>query len=200
MSDFLKEGSLLKRLKVLEHLDQPRVTHQRLAESAGVSTAMVNNYLSDLLNEGYVDRHGTSGRNVWYELTERGRAYRNRLLIDYNAELIRLHREAIERVSSRIRSLFGEKRTVIVVCPAGDTTEVVLNALVDFPTVAVRAVLDDSKDKQRSGCLHHNVQPFGVLREIDCDGVLISTVAFRCEVEQRVTQNIGAGQKIWHLF
>lgn len=134
---------LLKELKLLTGLaGGQRATHVELAELAGMSPAMVNNYLSRLRARGYVRRVGTSSRASHYELTRDGINRRDILLVNYNAELIRLYKAARCEIADRISALFGAEPVRICLCPADDTAEVVLSVLSESPHIRADAVCE----------------------------------------------------------
>ncbi|HHY33902.1 MAG TPA: winged helix-turn-helix transcriptional regulator [Firmicutes bacterium] len=201
MDAFVKDGVLLKELKLLTGLMRTeRATHLELARFAGMSPAMVNNYMVRFRDRGYVRRVGASNRASFYELTEEGANYRERLLVDYNAELIRLYKTARHEIASRIEVLLGREPLRICLCPAGDTAEVVLSVTSEFPNIFVVAVLDDSPDKQCSGFMGYRVAPFEELPSIRSDGVLVATISFGDLIEKRVKEVAGGSVRVWRLF
>ena len=201
MGDFIKDGVLLKELRLLTGLEGGQhATHLELARLAGMSPAMVNNYMSRLRKSGHVRRVGTSSRNSFYELTEHGANHRRMLLVDYNAELIRLYKTARREIAGRIDALFADDQVRVCLCPAGDTAEVVLSVPAELPSVSVEAVLDDSASKQLSGLMGHPVLPFEELDAGRLDGALVATISFGDAIERRVREVAGGSIRVWRLF
>jgi len=201
VGDFIKDGVLLKELKLLTGLEgDQHATHLELAKLAGMSPAMVNNYMSRLRSRGHVRRVGTSSRNCFYELTEDGANHRRMLLVDYNAELIRLYKTARREIANRIDTLFAGESAHICLCPAGDTAEVVLSVLAESPNVFVEAVFDDSVSKQSAGLMGYPVLPFEELDAGRFDGALVATISFGDAIERRVREVASGSIRVWRLF
>ena len=201
MGNFVKDGVLLKELKLLTGLaGGQHATHVELAALAGMSPAMVNNYMSRLRERGHVRRVGTSSRSSFYELTQDGANRRELLLVNYNAELIRLYKAARCEIADRVSSLFGAEPVRICLCPAGDTAEVVLSVLSEFPNICLDAICDDSADKQSLGLAGHPVLPFEELRADRIDGALLATIGFGAAIEARVRETTEDSIRVWRLF
>ena len=201
MGDFIKDGVLLKELRLLTGLEGGQhATHLELARLAGMSPAMVNNYMSRLRKSGHVRRVGTSSRTSHYELTQDGINHRGILLVNYNAELIRLYKAARCEIADRISALFGAKPVRICLCPAGDTAEVVLSVLSEFPNICLDAICDDSAEKQSLGLAGHPVLPFEELRADQLDGALVATIGFGDAIEARVRETTEDSIRVWRLF
>jgi len=201
VGEFVKDGVLLKELKLLTGLAGGRhLTHVELAELAGMSPAMVNNYMSRLRDQGHVRRMGTSSRTSHYELTEDGINHREILLVNYNAELIRLYKAARCEIANRIDALLGTEQVRICLCPAGDTAEVVLSVLSESPNIYVDAVCDDSEEKQSLGLAGHRVLPFEELCADRLDGAFVATVGFGDAIEARVRETTEDSIRVWRLF
>ena len=201
MGEFVKDGVLLKELKLLTGLAGGRhLTHVELAALAGMSPAMVNNYMSRFTERGLVRRVGTSSRTSHYELTQDGINHREILLVNYNAELIGLYKAARCEIADRISALFGAEPVRICLCPAGDTAEVVLSVLSEFPNICLDAICDDSADKQSLGLAGHPVLPFEELRADQLDGALVATIGFGDAIEARVRETTEDSIRVWRLF
>jgi len=200
VSEFTKDGPLLRQLRVLTGLKDGYASHVQLARLAGVSPAMIHSYLTRFLRDGFVARVGDTGRNVSYRLTPQGQTLRERLLVDYNAGLIRLCASARQEISSRIREILPKTSVAVSICPAGDTSEVVLSMLDDMPWVRVSGVFDDDANKQGSKTHGHTIRPLCELATVPCDGVMIASVAFAGALEVRVKETLGAQARIWRLF
>jgi len=201
VGDFIKDGVLLKELRLLTGLEGGQhATHLELARLAGMSPAMVNNYMSRLRKSGHVRRVGTSSRTSHYELTQDGINHRGILLVNYNAELIRLYKAARCEIADRISALFGAKPVRICLCPAGDTAEVVLSVLSEFPNICLDAICDDSAEKQSLGLAGRPVLPFEELRADQLDGALVATIGFGDAIEARVRETTEDSIRVWRLF
>jgi len=201
VGEFVKDGVLLKELKLLTGLAGGRhLTHVELAVLAGMSPAMVNNYISRLRQQGHVRRVGTSSRTSHYELTQDGINHREILLVNYNAELIRLYKAARCEIADRINALFRAEPVRICLCPAGDTAEVVVSVLSESPNIYLDAVCDDSVEKQSLGLAGHRVLPFEELCADRLDGALVATIGFGDAIEARVREATEDNIRVWRLF
>ena len=183
---YLEPSPRMRELQLMELLaDQPESSQSLLAERVGLTPARVNAYIRTFSERGYLVTEQKT-RGMAYRLTAEGRRCMAFHQVSYRAELVRLTRAA----HVRFREFFGElsDRGVsrVVLYGAGETGEVMLDALAGFDRVAVAAVVDD--DPARQGTTLHGVcvaSP-GVLCEVAADAVVVTSVAFAEQIRERL--------------
>lgn len=148
--NYFRPSPLLHEMWLLESILSGEVpSQQAMAEAVGVTPAMVNAYLKRLEADGYVNISGRPGR-MTYELTEQGKQRLSYHRISYLAELMDLQGTAIGEFKSFFRRLSDQGCREILLYGAGETASVAMAALGGMDRPCVKAILDDSQQKQGS--------------------------------------------------
>lgn len=88
---FFRPTREYREMSVLREIARDeRASQRRLARAAGVSAAMVNAYIDDLVSRGLLVVTGLTNRTYRYHLTLEGHARRDRLLGELAAEMEQL--------------------------------------------------------------------------------------------------------------
>jgi FlaA1/EpsC-like NDP-sugar epimerase len=121
-----------------------------------------------------------------YRLTAEGRVSLAYHQVSYRAELVRLTRAARTRFRDFFRALCDQGVRRVVLYGAGETGEVVLDALAGWSGVQVAAVLDD--DPARQGGTLHGVPVLApaALGGIEADAVVITSVTRADEIRAKL--------------
>lgn len=187
MVHYLEPSPNLRELMLMELLvDRPESSQSALAERVGLTPARVNAYIRTFAERGYLDMEQRT-RGMVYRLTPEGRRCLAYHQVSYRAELVRLARSARWRFREFFQELSDRGLTRIVLYGAGETGEVVLDALAGWDAVCVVAVLDDDPAKQ--GKLLHGARvasPAEVLGHAEVDAVVVTSVTRADEIRERL--------------
>lgn len=183
---FYSPSKLLRRLTILDNIRfESRISQQRLGKVAGLSGAMVNNYIKQLHEEGLICRRPIDGKHVEYTLTPEGMAEAGSLFDDFCSELVRIYSSLKRAISSRLQELLRDDVRRVALFGAAETCEVTLSVLREMQLEIV-AIVDNDPAKQ--GSLFHGmpVSAPGVLASCGCDAVLITSYANHSAIRQQV--------------
>jgi DNA-binding MarR family transcriptional regulator len=191
LARYLEPSPRLRELQLMELLaDRPESSQSALAERVGLTPARVNAYIRIFAERGHLVAEHKS-RGMAYRLTAEGRKCLAYHQVSYRAELVRLTRSARVRFREFFRELGDAGVRSVVLYGAGETGEVVLDALFGCAEPAVLAVLDDDPAKQ-GGTLHGvRVLPPAALDGLGADAVVVTSVARGDEIRARLCASRG---------
>jgi FlaA1/EpsC-like NDP-sugar epimerase len=175
--------------------EQPETSQSVLAAKVGLTPARVNAYIRIFADRGHLSVEHRP-RGMVYRLTAGGRHCLAFHQVSYRAELVRLARSARERFRAFFQELRDQGVARVVLYGAGETGEVVLDALSGWDGVTVAAVVDD--DPARQGGLVHGVTVSspGVLESVDADAVVVASVTRAAEIRARLGAAEARGLRI----
>jgi len=110
---------------ILHHIEQDgRVTQTELSRSLRISIGLVNAYLKNLVNKGYVKVSNVKSSTIKYMLTAEGLAEKYRLTRSYMTKSLEFYRHIKQAVESRIVRLKMEEVRSVVFIGSGDIAEI----------------------------------------------------------------------------
>ena len=147
---YFKPTKRLRQYFMLEALacGDAALTQRGLGQQAGLSPAVVNQYLLEFLEQGLVERTPRNRRDFAYRLTPKGETLRRELMVAYIRETFQLFQHGKEELGRVLRE--HQRRfdlRTIVFYSAGQVTEVLLQAL-EETTLKLLAIVDDDPLKQ----------------------------------------------------
>ena len=106
---FLSPHRQLREFHVLSLIhEDAAISQHRLAESVGLSSAMVNNYIKEFISSGLVVARGANNRSIRYYLTDKGRDMMQDRRRRYLEEIFDLYESAYDEVARRFEKLASE--------------------------------------------------------------------------------------------
>lgn len=191
----------MREFELLELLiERPKTSQSALAREVGLTPARVNAYIRRFLEAEYIAPEKRS-QGMAYHLTSKGKQCLGYHQISYRAELVRLMHAAQGRFRDFFTDLSRQGITRIVLYGAGETGEVVLEALSRgaASAVTVLAVLDDDRAKQGGTC--HGVSVVGprALAELQPQAIVITSITFCDEIRSHLTSEGVEGIPIFSL-
>jgi len=110
---------------ILDLIEQDgRVTQTELSRSLRVSIGLVNAYLKNLVNKGYVKVSNVKSSTIKYMLTAEGLSEKYRLTRSYMNKSLEFYRHIKQAVESRIIRLKLEEVRSVVFVGTGDVAEI----------------------------------------------------------------------------
>ncbi len=171
---FIKSTDYMKYLIILSEIDKNSSTSQSmLAGCAGISAAMVNSYIKNLCDNGYLVMHGNNKRKV-YQLTSAGIEYKRYLLVSFMAELIELSNNVSKQIEQMLLPIIqdGDKRVFFY--GAGETGQVCVKVASEIPQLHILGFIDDNPDLQQKKVAGYPVLPLEKALQRPFDKVVIS--------------------------
>lgn len=186
-----REMSILKALA-----ENPEISQERLARTAGVVPSMINRYIKDFEDQDLISKEGENRRRMKYILSESGRFRLQYLTIAYLREVAKLY--------SQSRDIFGNVLDMITVngynnlllYGAGIIGEILADTL-RTEGINLLGFVDDSPAKQED--ILHGFKVYSPEKgtTLGADGVIVGS--FR-HAENIVKQAIKYGFKNIMVF
>ena len=180
MSDnqFFKPTVLYKEYMILDMIEKnPNITQREMAKTIGIAVSMINDYLEEYENEGYIKRKYISTKTVEYFITKKGLERRKLLNIWYLKSSHMVYSSAKDNIVSFLNQIIEKGFKRILLYGAGEVAEIMLRVIDDDndSRLCVLAVVDDDISKIDS--IFHKKKSISVnsIKNYQVDGVLISS-------------------------
>lgn len=188
-TSFLTPTTKLKELSLLQHMELSSDTTQK--EMAGIihaAPSMVNVYLNDYEDKGYIIREYLSARKVKYKITPEGLKRKNYLLITYLHELLQLYKLAEDNVEGFLVHLEDKGYRRILLYGAGEVAETILGIVRarENSLLEVVGVIEDDEKRWQEKLLGYEIMPSEAIGKQQHDAVVISSYSFEDEIIGRL--------------
>lgn len=178
MNLFFKSTPLHKEWLILTVLSKEKdITQRKIAKELSLSVAMVNTYLEEYQNKGYINMESLSPKNVIYSLTSRGEDRRKYLNIQYLESVLKVYNEAKEECYQIFKKIVDRGYKNILLYGAGEVAEILLSVLNSEKEKKFRiiGIIDDDKDKIGSFLLRKPIIGIDSIKDFEYDAILISS-------------------------
>ncbi|MFA5479062.1 MAG: winged helix-turn-helix transcriptional regulator [Candidatus Muiribacteriota bacterium] len=193
---FLKPSPKLRELMILNQLEKnPKTSQSALSKLLGISVSMVNKYIYVFTEEKFIEVSGDSNRHISYYLTDKGKEEKRKLLIAYMIETVKLYKDAKKEFQVKIENFKNSGVSKVVFYGAGETAEIALAAAIESG-LKIIAVVDQNKEKQGKTINGILIVSPGMIRNMDYDGIIISSFGFTNEIFEKVQGLRLLGKKI----
>lgn len=185
---FFSPTSELKELLLLQHIEKnPDATQKEIAKVINGAKSMVNVYIDNLEENGYMVRDYQSAKIVYYNITPEGVKRKNYLLINYMRELLDLYRLAKENVEKFLLEIEERGYSKLLLYGAGEVAETVLGVVRDRETdLNVIAVIDDDKEKQGKEILGYKIISLDEINNYPHHGIIITSYTFEDVIMEKL--------------
>lgn len=183
--------ALYKGYKVLECLKQhENITQREIALIASISVSMVNKYLTEYEDQGFLHRLPITRKNVSYTLTERGIEYLRFLNIRYFSETQMLYNQAKEEMYKFLNNIIHKNYRNIVFYGAGKVAEIMLNTINSDKDILLNVVgiIDDDEEKQGKELMGVKIFDIRELATLDHDAVMITSYINNDKIVQKLSK------------
>lgn len=195
--DFIKDIKFftptlqLKELAILQHIENKEDTTQKeLADLINAAPSMVNVYINDYEEKGYIIREYISAKTVKYKITPQGINRKNYLLISYLRELLDLYKLAKENVEKFLQDIENKGYKNILLYGAGEVAETILGVIRDRQpsNITVEAIVDDDVEKWNKELLGHKIICRDEIREYNHDAIVITSYTYEDDIRKRLEE------------
>ncbi len=188
---FFSPTAEFKELLLLQHIEKRFKTSQHeIAKEIGSAASMVNIYMNNLEEKGYLIRDYQSAKVVYYNITPEGIKRKNFLSITYINELLELYRMAEENVEDFLIRLENKGYRNILVYGAGEVAETILGIIrgrEDKP-LQVEALIDDEEERQGKNLLGYDIISRNEIDKYKHDGIIIASYAYEDEIKEKLEE------------
>ena len=186
-----REMNILKAIT-----ENPKVSQERLAKYVGVVPSMINRYISDFEEKGYIKKEGENRRTMKYTLLQKGKFRLQFLIISYLREVANLYSQSRETFGKLLDILLAEECEKPLLYGAGIIGSIVVDVL---RTEGIDPIgfVDDSETKQ--GGVFHNLKVYSIqqTKKMNYDAVIIASFK---HAQEMVNNAIKHGMKNIMVF
>lgn len=177
---FFKPTSLYKEFMILDMIEKDqKITQRKMSEILGSAVSMINTYLDEYENNGYITREYLSTKTVLYHITAAGFERKKLLNIWYLQASQIVYQSAKNNIINYLMEISKRGFHKIMLYGAGEVTSIILDVIQDDKLVplTVVAIVDDDLDKVNHTISGLKVISINSLNEFIFDGILISSYA-----------------------
>lgn len=153
------------------------LTQREIASLAAISLSMVNQYLTDYEDEGYIVKEYFTKKSVKYLLTDKGLEYMRFLNIGYLSETQDLYNKAKEDIYSFLNKMIEKGYQNIILYGAGQVAEIMLQTINGDKNIPLNVVslIDDDLNKQGTTLINTPINSIEHINKLTHDCVMISS-------------------------
>jgi predicted transcriptional regulator len=200
---FFNPSPLYKEFMLLDVIEkQPSITQRAMSQSLNVAVSMINSYLSEYEEKGFLIRKYQSAKIVEYEVTKDGKERRKLLNIWYLDASQRIYAAAKNNIQKFLSTFKNKNYKNIALYGAGEFTQIILDTIQkDFKDeVFIQVIIDDDVLKQGT---YLNGLPIKSLDSIyidSIDGILVSSYTHHQVMLQKLKDHAVKPSKIIQFF
>ena len=183
-------------LESISSAEGAHLTQRRIAEAAGISPAVVNQYLAEFEKKGFLKRERLSRRDHAYRLTAEGQRQRREMMVEYIRETFRLFsagKAQLARLLQKHAQTYNLRRVIFYT--AGEVTELLLHSL-GMTDIELLAIVDDDPAKQGKELFGYPIISREEIPRFNPDGVIITTFRYRQEIYDKIKGLENQGIKV----
>ncbi len=173
---FLCPTKLFRELNVLVLMgDQPWMSQHSLAKNMGITSAMVNFYVKDLVLRKLVKVEGETNRQKRYFLTPKGKRRKRLLLNEYLCGVSDLYSICKKEFEQRLKEIYRKGLRRVVFFGAAETGEIAFQAAC-HTDLQVVGIVDNDPKKHHKRMGEIEVLPPESILDLNPDGVIITAL------------------------
>jgi DNA-binding MarR family transcriptional regulator len=160
----------------------PDVSQRQLASQASISAPMVNAYLGEMVEQGWIHMTGDTNRTTRYEISSAGIGRLRRLVDQAAKEVVQFYGNLKGYFRGQLELLVPDGLKRIVIFGAAETGELV-NAVAASAGLEVVGVVDNDPAKHGKSFGNFVIQSPADLCTAGCDAVVITSYGHGDEIE-----------------
>lgn len=199
---FFKETALYREMLLLEFISSHRnISQSDIAKYIELGSSMVNNYIGDLEDIGYLKREYQSRKVVHYNITPEGIDRKNFLQIRYVKELVSMVKKGQDTVSLFLDTIIDNNFKKVLLYGAGDVAKIMLNMIeMNHMNLEVVGIIDDNENKVGTKLYDIDVISFNDIGKYEYDGIVITSFAFEEKIINKLIDSNYPKNKIIRYF
>jgi len=153
------------------------ITQREMSIAIGSAVSMVNNFLDEYEQKGYIKRKYLSTKTVEYFVTKKGLERRRVLNIGYLNSSQHLYNSAKDNIITFINQIITMGFRRILLYGAGEVAEIILQVIQSdsSTSLVVLGVVDDNPEKKGKYIVNTKVIMSNQIIDYIHDGILISS-------------------------
>jgi FlaA1/EpsC-like NDP-sugar epimerase len=179
-----------------------QITQRDMSAALGVALSMVNSYLDEYENNGFINRNYKTIKNVEYNITSKGIERKKLLNISYLNASQKVFNSAKENIVMFLNQIIDKGFKNILLYGAGEVAEILLNVIYtdhEIP-LKVMGIVDDDKNKQGKYLVNTKIVGSEDIKDINHDGILIASYTNSKEIYEKLNKLGYNKSKILRFF
>lgn len=178
------------------------LTQREIASLAAISLSMVNQYLTDYEDEGYIVKKYITKKSVKYLLTDKGLEYMRVLNIGYLSETQKLYNKAKEDIYRFLNRMIEKGYENIILYGAGEVAEIILQTIYSDKTIPLKVIslIDDDVNKQGTVLANTPINDVEYIDKVNHDCIMISSYNNSKEIMDKILELSYPKDKIEYFF
>ena len=202
-NSFFKPTALYKEFMILDLIEKNKdITQRVIADQIGVAVSMVNAYVDEYEQKGFVKRKYLSTKTVEYFVTKKGTERRKVLNIGYLNASQHLYDSAKENIESFLVQIENKKFQNILLYGAGEVAQILLHSIEtrDNSKINVLAIIDDDPNKQGNALNNKMIINRNQIADYVHDGILISSYINNDKMLKNLQEQNYSLTKVFNFF
>lgn len=157
------------------------ITQREMSLAIGVAVSMINSYLDEYEQKGFIKRKKHSTKTVEYFVSKKGTERRKVLNIGYLNASQHLYNSARENIEQFLRQIEEKGFTNILLYGAGEVAELLLHTIKASNKISINVlgIIDDDREKVGMQLVETDIISIIHIDKITHDGILISSYTNR---------------------
>jgi FlaA1/EpsC-like NDP-sugar epimerase len=200
---FFIPSPLYKEFMLLDVIEKnPSITQRSMSQALNVAVSMINSYLSEYEEKGFLIRRYLSPKVVEYEITPEGKERRKLLNIWYLQATHAFFEIAKSNIVIFLNQIINRGFIKLLFYGAGEVAEIILHTIESdssFP-IEVVAIVDDNPIKIGSSLLLKKVIRKEEIFEYNHDAILIASYHHHTKIYDKLIDLKYNQKNIIHFF
>ena len=200
---FFSPTPIYKEYLVLESIGKNEdITQREISKIVNVSLSMVNQYITEYEEKGYVIKESLSRKTIKYYLTDKGIERMKFLNIGYLSAAQTLYKSAKNEAITFLNKVTGLGYEKILFYGAGEVAEILLQTINDDHSLPIEVVgvIDDSLEKQGNVIVNNTIQGIDVIETVKHDCIMIASYTNHDEMYNKLMDINYPEEKIVYFF
>jgi DNA-binding MarR family transcriptional regulator len=177
----------LNELRILKEIaSDPEITQAELARRCALSVAMVNNYMKELGDRGFLEFRRKNSKTISYYVTAAGKEAVDTTRTELLRELIKLLTDAKEQVKEIILSQAHRELRRVVLYGSGILAEIAFHALESAKISVIGVCTDDPAEVGQEWCGRERINS-SQIRYMAPDAVVVALLQRSDDAYLRLT-------------
>ncbi|MFA5178868.1 MAG: winged helix-turn-helix transcriptional regulator [Candidatus Izemoplasmatales bacterium] len=202
-NSFFKPTPLYKEFMILDLIEKNKnITQREMSIAIGSAVSMVNNFIDEYEQKGYIKRKYLSTKTVEYFVTKNGKERRKLLNIWYFKSSQIVYQSAKDNIISFLNQIIERGFKKILLYGAGEVAEIMLQVIQSDDRIPLQivAVVDDNPNKSGEIIVNKKIISNDQIADYQHDGILISSYTHHKSIHEKLLKKQYDVNKIIQFF
>ncbi len=176
--NFFKPTIIYKEYMILNLIEKdPNITQREISTAINIAVSMVNTYITEYEEKGYVIKESLSRKTIKYYLTDKGIERMKFLNIGYLSAAQNLYKSAKGETLLFLNKIIALGYQKVLFYGAGEVSEILFQTINDDHSLPIEVVgvIDDLPEKQGKIIVNNIVTNNNAINKIDHDCIIIAS-------------------------